>query len=83
MCFSIATLELTQLRSERRWPGFSRVSVYTSVMEDRKRKFTVLVDMQIHQWLRNEKKKLPFLFSEQYQIISKRGLIYTEHHQLG
>lgn len=76
MRFNFATLELTQLWSERRWPGFSKVSVYTSVVEDRKRKFTVLVDMQIHQWLRNKKKTLPLLFSEQTQINSKRGIIY-------
>lgn len=56
---------------------FSKVSVYTSAMEDRKRKFTVLVDMQLHQWLRNKKKKLPLLFSEQAWINSKRGVIYV------
>lgn len=76
MCYSITTLELTQLWSERRRPGFSKVSVYTSVMEDRKRKFTVLVDMQTHKWLRKKKKRLPLLFSEQTRINSKRGVIY-------
>lgn len=31
---------------------FSKLSVYPVVMEDRKRKFSVLVDMQTHLWLR-------------------------------
>lgn len=46
------------------------------MIEDRKRKFTVLVDMQTHQWLRNKKKKLLLLFSEQTRINSTHGVVY-------
>lgn len=76
MCFSMMMLELTQLWSKRTQPGFSKLSVYTSVMEGRKRKFTVLVDMHTHRWLRNKKKRLPLLFSEQTRINSKHDVNY-------